>query len=64
MENLLEENGQLVGPKANNLFRYVALPESLFQLAALKRGLKLPTLPLGLAEMLITQETIQLPTTR
>jgi hypothetical protein len=64
LENFLEERGQLAGPKANNLFRYIALPESLFQLAALNRGLKLPTLPLGLAEMLITPETIQLPTTR
>lgn len=61
LEDFLEDRGQPVGPKANDLFRYVALPESLFHLAALKGGLELPAMPPGLAEMLITPETIGLP---
>lgn len=61
LENFLEERGQPVGPKANNLFLYVALPESLFYLAAINRGLELPALPSHLAELLITPETIGVP---
>lgn len=61
LENFLEERGKPVGPKANNLFHYVCLPESLFHLAALERGLKPPTLPPHLAELLITPETIGAP---
>jgi hypothetical protein len=42
----------------NDPFRYVALPESLFHLAALDRGLKLRHLPPGLADALITPESL------
>ena len=39
-------------------FQYVALPESLFHLAALNRGLKLSPLPQHLADLLITPKSI------
>ena len=43
---------------SNKPFQYVALPESLFHLAALNRGLKLSPLPQHLADLLITPESI------
>ena len=43
---------------SNKPFQYVALPESLFHLAALNRGLKLSPLPQHLADSLITSKSI------
>jgi hypothetical protein len=43
---------------SNNPFQYVALPESLFHLAALNRGLKLSPLPQHLADLLITPKSL------
>ena len=42
----------------NKPFQYVAIPESLFHLAALNRGLKLSPLPRHLADSLITPKSI------
>ena len=42
---------------SNKPFQYVALPESLFHLAALNRGLKLSPLPQHLADLLITPKS-------
>lgn len=61
LENFLEERGKPVGSKANNLFHYISLPESLFHLAAIERGLPPPALPPHLAELLITPDTIGVP---
>ncbi len=43
---------------SNQPFQYVALPESLFHLAALNRGIKLSALPQQLADLLITPKSI------
>ena len=43
---------------SNKPFQYVALPESLFHLTALNRGLKLSPLPQHLADLLITPKSI------
>lgn len=42
----------------NDLFRFAALPESLFYQAALNRGMKPPPLPERLADFLLTPESI------
>lgn len=49
---------RLVVSRSNDLFQFVSLADSLFQLAALDRGLRVPALPTHLAGMLITPETL------
>lgn len=44
--------------KQSDPFRFIALPESLFYLAALERGITLPSLEPRFADMLITPDTI------
>jgi hypothetical protein len=59
LEYFAEMRGDRFTPKgSNDLYRVVAIPESLFYLAALNRGLKLPPLPPHLADVLITPESI------
>jgi len=51
---------RLVVSRPYDLFEFVSLPDSLFHLAARRRGLKLPPLPPHLADMLLTPDTIGL----
>jgi hypothetical protein len=62
LEYFLEMRGEekfIPTPRSNDPFRFVALPESLFHLAALERGLKGAPLPPHLADLLITPESIE-----
>ncbi len=66
LEHFMELRGDRLVPahrlhprKWNDPFRFIALPESLFYLAARERGLELPPLEPQFADMLITPETIR-----
>jgi hypothetical protein len=54
----LRPQEKIIRSVSNQPFQYVALPESLFHLAALNRGLKLSPLPQHLADLLITPKSI------
>jgi hypothetical protein len=64
LEYFVEMRGEerFISPgRVNNPFRFAAVPESLFYLAALERGLKLAPLPSPLADLLVTPESIDRP---
>lgn len=65
LEHFREQRGDRLVPaqrlphkRRNDMYSYIALPESLFFLAACERGLELSPLPPHLADMLMTPSTI------
>jgi hypothetical protein len=61
LEYFVEMRGdeRFVSPgKVNNPFRFAAVPESVFYLAAVERGLKLAPMPEHVADLLVTPKTI------